>query len=291
MKRILAWIKTHKTLVAIISVLVFVLPLVVVHFLFKWHPGIPWLEAEWLAGDVLGYIAGFETLLGTVVLGFITVYQSDRANEANERLSKENNFLQKIGIQKSLPLVRVTSIEVQKAGITTRIYQKEKSSIVEVADTVTAQKRVTHLRTYLPLLGNQINRYHKIVKLTLENISDSAISQISVNSIEFSSFKFKTNVVPQVCCSGCENAKYIGWLLLPGEPLTIIVDIFFDNPLYKNFWEYEDNTSIGNFDMCLQITNTSLSGIECKEKIYVNKAVGFAERVMYKANEEELDNA
>ena len=101
MKKILNWIKTHKILVAIITILVFALPLVVVHFLFKWHSGIPWLEAEWLAGDVLGYIAGFEALLGTVVLGFVTVYQSDKANEENERLNKENNFLQKISIQKS----------------------------------------------------------------------------------------------------------------------------------------------------------------------------------------------
>lgn len=133
---------------------------------------------------------------------------------------------------------------------------------------VTAQKREIHLRTYLPLLGNQIDRYHKIVKLTMENISDSAISQISVDCIEFDGFKFKTDVVPLVRCLGHENAKYISWLLLPGESLTIIVDVFFDNPLYKNFWEYEDSTSIGNFDMCLHITNKSLSGIECKEKIF-----------------------
>ena len=73
--------------------------------------------------------------------------------------------------------------------------------------------------------------------------------------------------------------------------MTIIVDVFFDNPLYKNFWEYEDSTSIGNFDMCLHITNKSLSRIECKEKIYINKALGFTERVMYKANEEDMDNA
>lgn len=291
MKKILNWIKTHKTLVAIITVLVFALPLVVVHFLFKWHSGIPWLEAEWLAGDVLGYIAGFEALLGTVVLGFVTVYQSDKANEANERLNKENNFLQKISIQKSLPLVRVISTEVQNAGITTKKYSKDKSTTVEVADMVTAQKREIHLRTYLPLLGNQIDRYHKIVKLTMENISDSAISQISVDCIEFDGFKFKTDVVPLVRCLGHENAKYISWLLLPGESLTIIVDVFFDNPLYKNFWEYEDSTSIGNFDMCLHITNKSLSGIECKEKIYINKAIGFTERVMYKANEEDMDNA
>lgn len=94
MKKILNWIKTHKTLVAIITVLVFALPLVVVHFLFKWHSGIPWLEAEWLAGDVLGYIAGFEALLGTVVLGSVTIYQSTPRSDRvdNHRQSKQRSY-------------------------------------------------------------------------------------------------------------------------------------------------------------------------------------------------------
>ena len=52
MKEILNWIKTHKLLVAIITVLVFVLPLLVVHILFKWYSGIWWIEAEWLASAV-----------------------------------------------------------------------------------------------------------------------------------------------------------------------------------------------------------------------------------------------
>lgn len=72
--------------------------------------------------------------------------------------------------------------------------------------------------------------------------------------------------------------------------MEIIVDIFFDNKLYKNFWEYEDVASIGNFDMCLCLTNKSLSGIENREKIYINKAVGFKERVMYKAHQEDDDD-
>ena len=86
---------------------------------------------------------------------------------------------------------------------------------------------------------------------------------------------------------GRENAKHISWLLLPADSLELTVEIFFDNNLYKKFWEFEDTTSIGSFDMCLYITNQSLSGIEYKEKIYINKAVGFKERVMYKAYEEE----
>lgn len=286
MNKIIGWIKKHKAATFLLCVALFLLPLILVHVLFKWNSGIGWLSAEWSAGDVLAYISGFETFIGTIVLGFVTVFQSEKASLENERLSRENNFMQRISVQRLLPLVSVTSTAIEKSCITTKLYSQDKASTVEVVDTVTPEKRETHLRTYLPLLGNQIDRYYKTVKLTIKNISDSAIRQISIDSIEFSDLKYKDDIVSRVCCSGTENAKYISWLLLPGDSLEITVDIFFDNSLYKNFWEFEESTSIGSFDMCLYITNKSLSGIECKEKIYISKAVGFKERVMYRAYEE-----
>lgn len=291
MNKIIGWIRKHKIAMLLFCSVLFILPPVFVHILFKWNSGIGWLAAEWSAGDVLAYIAGFEAFIGTISLGFITVYQSEKASRENERLSRENNFLQRISVQRLLPLVSVESITIERTRITTKLYSHDKASTVEVADTVTPEKRETHLRTYLPLLGNQIDRYYKTVKLTIKNISDSAIRQITVDRIEFSGFKYQADVVSKVCCVGTENAKYISWLLLPENSLEITVDIFFDNDLYKNFWEFEDSTSIGNFDMCLYITNKSLSGIECAEKIYINKAVGFKERVMYKAYEEDISHA
>lgn len=291
MNKIVDWIKNHKTTTLIVCIVMFFLPPVLVHVLFKWNSGIDWLSAEWSAGDILAYIAGFEAFIGTIVLGFVTVYQSGKASRENERLSRENNFLQRISVQRLLPLVSVESITIDRSCITTKLYSQDKASTVEVADTVTPEKRETHLRTYLPRLGSQIDRYYKTVKLTIKNISDSAIRQISVERIEFSGFKYQDEIVNKVCCIGTANAKYISWLLLPEKSLEITVDIFFDNELYKKFWEFEDTTSIGSFDMCLYITNKSLSGIECAEKIYINKAIGFKERVMYKAYEEDISNA
>ena len=291
MNKIVDWLKNHKTTTLIVCIVMFFLPPVLVHVLFKWNSGIDLLSAEWSAGDVLAYIAGFEAFIGTIVLGFVTVYQSGKASRENERLNRENNFLQRISVQRLLPLVSVESITIERSCITTKLYSQEKASTVEVADTVTPEKRETHLRTYLPRLGSQIDRYYKTVKLTIKNISDSAIRQISVDRIEFSGFNYQDEIVNKVCCVGTANAKYISWLLLPEKSLEITVDIFFDNELYKKFWEFEDTTSIGSFDMCLYITNKSLSGIECAEKIYINKAVGFKERVMYKVYEEDISNA
>ena len=95
----------------------------------------------------------------------------------------------------------------------------------------------------------------------------------------------------KTCCIGRPEAKYISWLILPGDHIDVTVDIYFNNELYKHFWEFDEFTAIGCFDMCLFVTNRSLSGIEYKEKIYIEKSVGFKEHVMYKAYEEENDNA
>lgn len=69
LNKIVNWIKNHKTTTLLVCISIFFLPLVIVHILFKWNSEIRWLSAEWSAGDVLGYIAGFEAFVGTVALG------------------------------------------------------------------------------------------------------------------------------------------------------------------------------------------------------------------------------
>lgn len=289
MKNTLNWIKTHKFLTAVITMIVFAFPLLAVHCLFKWYSGIPWFEAEWGAGDVLGYIAGFEALLGTVVLGVVTIYQAQKAEETNKRLAKENNYLQKVSIQQMLPLVKISELTINNT-IETSNLRNETSATVMVGTLETRDKREIHLYTCLPLQGLE-ERYHKRVDIVFENISGSPISCIAVDKIEFPGFKYKENFVDGSSCCGVEYAKYINWLTLPGDKISVIVDIYFDNRLFRDFWEFFEMTSIGCFDMCLYLTNRSLSGIEYKEKIYIKRHVGFKEQVMYKAYEEEVENA
>ena len=290
MIQIINWLKKHPIATMAIICITFFLPLVVVHCLFKWNTECVWLSATWSSGDVLGYIAGFEAFLGTVVLGAITVYQTEIANKTSVRLSKENNYLQKISIQKMLPLLRVTALSVDNAQNSSSTYSATKDSTLEVVDVGTPQNRNTLIRTYLPRVGSA-NGYCKTIKLSLENISDGTISQISVDRIDFSGFKYKGNHTDMVSCVGTEKAKYISWLILPGDSLDVTVNIFYDNELYKQFWEYDEVIEFGCFDMCLYVTNKSLSGISYKEKIYVEKCVGFKERIMYKAYEGESEDA
>lgn len=162
--------------------------------------------------------------------------------------------------------------------------------LVWVSNRTTAEKSEPHIEVY-PQLQNNGQSYHKRVEISFENISAGPISQISIDRIEFSGFNFKNNYVEKTFCVGVEKAKYISQLILPGDRLNAIVDIYFDNELFKIFWEFDEITSIGNFDICLYLTNRSISGIDYKEKIYIEKGVGFKETIMYKAYEEETGNA
>ena len=102
---LLDWIKNHKWMTILICALLFVAPLVTVHILFKIPAWSDCLVAVWSAVELLAYIAGFEALIGTVFLGMVTVYQTERANDVTERPCNENNYLQKISVQQMLPLL------------------------------------------------------------------------------------------------------------------------------------------------------------------------------------------
>jgi hypothetical protein len=88
-----SWFHKHKVQIIFIVILAFFVPLTIVHCLFKLKNTIPFFAAEWQAGDVLAYIAGFEAFLGTIVLGCIAVYQTKQANYISHRLLElqENN--------------------------------------------------------------------------------------------------------------------------------------------------------------------------------------------------------
>lgn len=81
MIKLLNFMRKHKVCMSILSTLVFVVPLIIVHFLFKMECKIAWLQSEWSAGDVLAYIAGFEAFIGTVSLGFLALWQNYQIQE------------------------------------------------------------------------------------------------------------------------------------------------------------------------------------------------------------------
>jgi len=74
-------------LIALLMISIIAVPMVV-NTLFKFSSN---FSAEWSAGDALSYVSGLQALLGTIILGIITVEQGQDAQEVNRRLSEENN--------------------------------------------------------------------------------------------------------------------------------------------------------------------------------------------------------
>lgn len=108
MGKILAWVNAHKTMSILALSALFMLPLVIVHVLYKWSLGCDFWASEWTAGDMIGYIAGFEAFLGTFILGIVAVYQNKQAYKMNAELQKmqQVQFVSMISLSKVYVNVR-----------------------------------------------------------------------------------------------------------------------------------------------------------------------------------------
>ena len=96
------WIKKNKILFTVICILVFIslagVPFAI-NLLFKVNSNISFLEAEWSAGDALGYYGAVLSFIGTVVLGALALYQNhiikteaDKKAELLEAQEKAENM-------------------------------------------------------------------------------------------------------------------------------------------------------------------------------------------------------
>ena len=105
-KRCKGLIQEHKTgatillvILGIIAVIAFfVLPLIIVQYLFRHEASEPFYQAKWSAGDALSYVVGFFTILSTAVLSWLAVWQNKRIQEENkeaqsrlEKLNRQSN--------------------------------------------------------------------------------------------------------------------------------------------------------------------------------------------------------
>ena len=82
------WIKKHKALFFIICVLILIALIGVpfaINLLFKADTNINVFQAEWSAGDALGYYGAVLSFLGTVILGALALYQNHIIKEEADK--------------------------------------------------------------------------------------------------------------------------------------------------------------------------------------------------------------
>ena len=110
---------------------------------------------------------------------------------------------------------------------------------------------------------------------------------ITVDRIVFSGFKYQDQIVEKTVCTGLPGYNAIGWMILPNGNIDICIDIYYDNEIFSKFWEFSEWNLIGSFDICLYLTNKSVSGLTYREQIYISKGTNMKEHVTYKAYVEE----
>ena len=181
MKKI--FVKYKWLLIALLMISIIAIPMVV-NILFKFSSAFP---AEWSAGDALSYVSGLQALLGTIILGIITVEQGQDAQEVNRRLSEENNRLQKIMSQKLLPAVKLTNPSCKPTmlhrGALSYVPQSKQFRIIRSYYGDSVQHETSEIRVNIDSLVEEI-KYIKTIEFSLQNISESIIRHIQVDSVD-----------------------------------------------------------------------------------------------------------
>ena len=122
--------KKHKIAIIVGIVLVFFVPLVSVHLLFKWESGISFIEAEWSAGDLLGYVGTILSFIGTIVLGFLALEASNKANDLSQKVIKLEEERYRLDVR---PFVLVSNWKAYEINSNELIYSP-KMKYIRVGD-------------------------------------------------------------------------------------------------------------------------------------------------------------
>lgn len=245
-------------LIALLMISMIAVP-IVVNILFKFSSAFP---AEWSAGDALSYVSGFQALFGTVILGIITVEQGQDAQKVNERLSEENNKLQKIMAQKLLPVVKMTNPSCKPTmihrGALSYAPQTKQFRILRSYYGDSVQHEINEIRVNIDSSVEKI-KYIKTVEFSLQNISESIIRHIQVDSVDIVGFQGKTELVT------CQNSGQggIGELLATGDSVDVSLKLYSNNAIYKEIWDDD----LAGVAVVLHLTNTTISGTTFSEYI------------------------
>lgn len=244
------------TMVVIIIVLASTLICIVIHALFKMKSPFHWLEAEWTAGEILTFLASVIIFIGTYLLGVHT-------SEISNKISEDNNKLQKILAQNSLPVYAVNDARVAPTMHCDCI---EQSVLNKRQSFMMAGIRSNEKNSIKVNINIDANKKCLVKKLTLlfENISDVPIRHLAIEKIVFNAFKDYYNEVECINALGTKSGKSIA--IRPTQIVQIDIDVYYDNNDYEKVWE----NNLGGLTLTLFMENTSFQGEKFQQNICVS---------------------
>jgi hypothetical protein len=274
MDELMTWVRKHIPLCVLLFVCALAGPIVIVHILFSMEAPTSWISAKWSAGDLLAYIAGFESFVGTMVLGIIAVYQTKQANR-----------LQKTSVQGMQPLLSISSMQFY-ATTTCKGIAVGGRTFFELTDSYVDSAFLPEVTIYI---GDAEIKYLKKFRMTILNASDTPISRIVFDQIEFPNFPSEgIDKIKEVGKIEKSRAVYsveksrnaIDCFLPPRGTFDVNVKIYFGDRITQKCWRNRDGD--GRFSVNLILKNDSVYGVSCKESIEITKVGDERERIVHK---------
>lgn len=209
---------------------------------------------------------GYMTYFGTVLLGAISFWQNLNAQDANKRLTEENNNLQKIMVQSLIPTVRVENLEivpVEKEFINKSHFpKKETFSFVRTYKKNESGEVLRKVMVNVDADADNLPLYEKQVRFQFENISNCFIRHIAIDHIEILGFQNHFN---SIICKSSRSGDGFGGLYCPKDTLDIQVSFYTNDKVKKELW---DNNSAG-IGFILYLTNISMQDIPFNEYVEI----------------------
>ena len=234
MKKYLDWIVAHKVKASFITFGLFIVPIIVIHFLYKWITPYYLLQSSWSSGELITYIAGFEAFVGTVFLGVVAARQNEKANELSERvlkLEEDSYFFSRF------PNIVIVGDHVEKGSFrehinkTMLIYINEKNFDIRNEFAVEKDQPYFLIRFIVRNLSG-FNVRVKLYKLFFEGFETEDISYLYQSS--------PINFKPEKAVIAPSNELKIGFLvkdipLVNSLKFTGVMHLFISNNLNEEF--------------------------------------------------------
>lgn len=249
MENILKWVKGHKKLTVLLIVAVIFTPIIVIHILFKIKTDCDFIIAEWKAGEILGYFGDVISFVGTIVLGYVAICQTEKANTISEKLMEIDLVKMKpcfdfINSQKYFMSLVYNGSEIEKK------YERDEAMFLDILITANPRTGMSTIIGYI--VFDVINSGHSDIRF------------IFVNNINFylitSDKRNKNEKIAMLI--GNSNIKV-------GETKKMLVKVrreFVDEEDAKDTW-YKDNVEkiMPHLEMDLHIVTTD--GIDYYENV------------------------
>lgn len=270
--------------IIVVLVVLVVLGPFAVSCIYLWTRDAESLISVFTASDLILFYGAALTFVGTVLLGFLALWQNIKLNKINEKLQADNNYFQETMTQKLLPAVVISDISTESESSTSSLFGHEKTP-------------AEHFRIVHQYRDNQLNEtirlnvdidldedksselYCKQVSFKLVNVSEVIIRHIAFDKIVICEVKMPNGDKREkvTCLNQGSAGSGISTFLNEKSEVEMSLFVHFKNKILKNFCE----DPRGCLPLTIYFTCTSLTGMRFKQVVQVEVSESRMDKCAY----------